>query len=237
MSEDKVLVIDDDDEIRHLIRIYLSREGFEVVTMPDGQGIRELCLQHAPKVILLDLVLPGDNGYELCRKVRTVTEAPVIFISCKDEEADIVSGFGSGGDDYITKPFSPGELVARVKAHTRRYRKQEQALERTVPPLLFRGLEIDVITRRVKVSGEEVFLSSTEFELLYALAAQSDRVFRPEELFRLIWGVDAVGDVRTLQVHMSNLRKKIEAGADNPKYILTIRSMGYKFNGTTSSQA
>jgi DNA-binding response OmpR family regulator len=230
MTRDNILVVDDDEEIRHLIVLYLSREGFEVTAVPNGQGIRELCLKLEPKLIVLDLVLPGADGYELCQTVRTVTDAPVIFISCKDEEADKVIGLGLGGDDYITKPFSPGELVARVKAHLRRYRKQELSLARTVPTLVFKGLEIDILTRKVRVSGEDIPLSSTEFELLYTLAKQPDRVYRPDQLFRLIWGVDAIGDIRTLQVHMSNLRKKIDRDPKNPKYIITIRGMGYKFN-------
>ncbi|MFC0213056.1 response regulator transcription factor [Paenibacillus chartarius] len=231
MSGDKVLVIDDDEEIRNLIRIYLSREGLQVVTLPNGNGIRELILKHEPKLVLLDLLLPGPDGYELCQLIRSVTDAPVIFVSCKDEEADKIIGLGLGGDDYITKPFGPGELVARVKAHLRRYRQQELSVGKSVPTLTFKGLEIDVITRKVTVSGKEVQISSTEFELLYTLAKHPDRVYRPEQLFTHIWGVDSVGDIRTLQVHMSNLRKKIETQETNPKYIVTIRGMGYKFNG------
>ncbi|KIL42112.1 hypothetical protein SD70_02725 [Gordoniibacillus kamchatkensis] len=231
MAGDKILVVDDDDEIRNLIAIYLNREGFEVIAAANGNHIRELCLEHEPQLIMLDLLLPGDNGYELCRTVRSISDAPVLFVSCKDEETDKVIALALGGDDYITKPFSPGELVARVKAHLRRYRKQEQSLAAQVPTLRFKGLEIDVIARKVKVSGKTAPLSSTEFELLYALAKQPDRVYSPDQLFRHIWGVDAAGDVRTLQVHMSNLRKKVESDPRNPKYIITLRGMGYKFNG------
>jgi DNA-binding response OmpR family regulator len=207
------------------------REGYKVIAVPNGHGIRELCLQHEPKLIILDLVLPGSDGYELCQIVRSVTDAPIMFVSCKDEETDKIIGLGLGGDDYMTKPFSPGELIARAKAHLRRYRKQEMSLDRRVPSLVFKGLEIDIISRKVKVSGFDAGVSGTEFELLYTLAKQPDRVYRPEQLFRHIWGVDAAGDIRTLQVHMSNLRKKIEVRDNNPKYIITVRSMGYKFNG------
>lgn len=231
MTSEKILVVDDDDEIRNLLVIYLSREGFEVIASPHGNDIRELCLKYEPMLIVLDLLLPGADGYELCQAVRRVSDAPVIFVSCKDEEEDKVTGLALGGDDYITKPFSPGEFVARVKAHMRRYRKQERSNSMTVPKLQFKGLEIDIITRKVKVSGAEAAVSSTEFELLYALARQPDRVFSPDQLFRHIWGVDTLGDIRTLQVHMSNLRKKIESGPGNPKYIITIRGVGYKFNG------
>jgi DNA-binding response OmpR family regulator len=229
MSGEKILVIDDETEIRNLIRAYLSREGFQIITAGHGGDIEELIRQYDPKLVLLDLLLPGEDGFEICRKIRACSEVPVLFVSCKDEDADKVIGLGIGGDDYITKPFSPAELVARVKAHLRRFLKQEHVI---IPKsqLHFIGLEIDLVGYSVKLNGEPISLSSKEFELLRLLAENPDRVFKNEQLFDMVWGMDAMGDMRTLLVHISNLRKKIEMNENNPKYIITIRGVGYKFN-------
>jgi DNA-binding response OmpR family regulator len=164
-----------------------------------------------------------------------VTDVPVVFLSCRDEDIDKVMGLVAGGDDYITKPFSPRELVARVKAHLRRYRMVSAAKERGRPgSLRYDGLEIDLESCEVKVRGEPVYLSHKEFELLSLLAQNPDRVFSADELFEKLWKMQSFGDIRTVMVHISNLRKKIEQNPAAPSYVLTVRGAGYKFSGNQS---
>jgi DNA-binding response OmpR family regulator len=231
MSGEKILVVDDEPEIVELISLYLLREGYEVIRANNGLQVFELVQQHRPDLIILDILLPGLDGIEVCRQLRKTYNHPIIFISCKKEDIDVILGLSMGGDDYITKPFSPSQLVARVKAQLRRYVITEQ--QREDPQILkFPGLEIDMISHYVKVSGKPVSLSAKEFDLLSLLAKTPNRVYKIEQLFELIWSLESHGDPRTLIVHISNLRKKIEANPAEPRYIITVRAVGYKFNGS-----
>ncbi|SEC15296.1 response regulator transcription factor [Paenibacillus sp. GP183] len=230
MTGEKILVVDDEPEIVELISIYLIKEGFEVISTGNGQQVFDLVLQHNPSLIILDILLPGMDGIEVCRQLRKTYNMPIIFISGKSEDIDIILGLSMGGDDYMTKPFSPGQLVARVKAHLRRYTLNDQ--KKDDPQILkFPGLEIDLVSHIVKAGKQFISLSAKEFDLLTLLAKTPNRVYKIEHLFELIWSLDSLGDPRTLIVHISNLRKKIEPNPAEPRYIITVRGVGYKFNG------
>jgi DNA-binding response OmpR family regulator len=231
MTGNKILVVDDEPEIVELIKLYLERDGFEVVTCDNGQQALELVLTHRPALIILDILLPDMDGIEVCRQLRKNDPTPVLFLSCKSEDIDIILGLSMGGDDYMTKPFSPSQLVARVKAQLRRSAMLDQHRS-GMQVLRFPGLEIDLTSHIVKVHGKPVQLSAKEFDLISIMAKTPNRVYRIEQLFELVWSLDSVGDPRTLIVHISNLRKKIEPNPAEPKYVLTVRGVGYKFNGT-----
>jgi DNA-binding response OmpR family regulator len=174
--------------------------------------------------------MPGQDGMEVCRELRKTTTNPILFVSCKDDDIDKIVALGVGGDDYITKPFSPGELIARVKAHLRRNTMIENNKPEENPALEYPGLSIVPATHTVIVNGRQVALSAKEFKILFQLAQNPNRVFKNEQLFNMIWDADSIGDTRTVMVHISNLRKKIEEDPANPRYILTLRGVGYKFN-------
>ncbi|MCZ8522915.1 MULTISPECIES: response regulator transcription factor [Paenibacillus] len=230
MPGEKILIVDDEAEILELISLYLKKEGYEVLTSTNGPDALAIALEHRPDLVILDILLPEMDGIEVCRQLRKTSNTPILFLSCKSEDMDIILGFSIGGDDYITKPFSPGQLVARVKAHLRRSQLMEQHKEES-QHLTFPGLEIDMLSRSVKVDGTLVPLSSKEFDLLLHLARSPGKVLSLEQLYKLTWGVDSNGDTRTLLVHISNLRKKIEGNPADPRYIHTVRGIGYKFNG------
>jgi DNA-binding response OmpR family regulator len=229
MSGEKILIVDDEPEIVELIRLYLIKEGYEVLSTDNGQSAFEYMKRFTPDLVILDILLPGMDGIEICRQLRLTYNVPILFISCKSEDIDIILGFSIGGDDYITKPFSPSQLVARVKAHLRRKQQLDQHKEEP-RQLSFPGLEIDLLTRNVWVNGSLVPLSSKEFDLLALMAKKPNRVVPIEQLYKMAWGVDSNGDTRTLLVHISNLRKKIEPDPTEPVYIQTVRGIGYKFN-------
>jgi DNA-binding response OmpR family regulator len=231
MAGEKILVVDDDPDIVELVSLYLLKEGYEVITADNGQLVFDLVLLHKPDLIILDIVLPGMDGIEVCRQLRKNYNMPILFISGKSDDIDIILALSMGGDDYMTKPFSPSQLVARVKAHLRRYSLIGQTREDT-QILKFPGLEIDLVSHIVKVGGKHISLSAKEFDLLTLLAKTPNRVYKLEHLFELIWSLDSLGDPRTLIVHISNLRKKIEPNPADPRYIITVRGVGYKFNGS-----
>ncbi|MNI08641.1 Transcriptional regulatory protein YycF [compost metagenome] len=231
MSGEKILIVDDEPEIVELISLYLIREGYEVISANNGHQVFDIVIQQQPDIIILDIVLPGMDGIEVCRQLRKTHNTPILFISCKSEDIDIILGLSMGGDDYITKPFSPSQLVARVKAHLRRNSIIDQQKE-DPQRLLFPGLEIDLISHLVKVNGQSISLSAKEFDLLSLLAKTPNRVYKIEHLFELVWSLNSLGDPRTLIVHISNLRKKIEPNPAEPRYIITVRGVGYKFNGS-----
>ncbi|MFD2672989.1 response regulator [Marinicrinis sediminis] len=229
MTSEKILIVDDETDILELISLYLMKEGFEVVTCQEGDQVLDMLAQHQPDLLILDVLLPGMDGIEVCRSIRKISHIPILFISCKSDDLDVILGLGVGGDDYIPKPFSPSQLVARVKAHLRRHSMIEP--NQTQPDvLIFDGLEIHLSSHSVIVQQEEVNLSSKEFDLLVLLASHPKKVFKIDQLYEEIWGSDSLGDTRTLMVHISNLRKKIETDPANPVYIITIRGVGYKFN-------
>ncbi|WP_248929196.1 response regulator transcription factor [Paenibacillus hamazuiensis] len=229
MSGEKIMIVDDEPEIVELIQLYLLKEGYEVISVGDGRKVYDAVMQHRPDLIILDILLPGMDGIEVCCQLRKTVHTPILFISCKKEDMDIILGLSTGGDDYITKPFSPSQLVARVKAHLRRIRLQGRMME-DAQTLSFPGLELDLLSHNVRMNGQLIPLSSKEFDLLAQLARNPSKVYRIEDLYKAIWGVDSNGDTRTLLVHISNLRKKIEPCPADPKYILTVRGIGYKFN-------
>lgn len=234
MAGEKILIADDHVEICDLVEQFLNHDGFKVIKTEHAKGALDLFHANKPNLIILDIILPDMDGIELCKEFRKITDVPIIFISCKHDEIDKILALGVGGDDYLTKPFSPRELVARVKAHLRRnvltlLPKQDEKPS----PLLYQDLEINPSTHTVKVCQKAISLSAKEFELLHHLAANPNRVYNNDQLFNLIWGSDSMGDTRTVMVHISNLRKKIEKDPSNPKYVSTIRGVGYKFTGQT----
>lgn len=239
-SEAAILVVDDEQEITDLITLYLQREGFTVHTS-DGEDALHLAETLLPDLIILDVTLGSMDGIEVCRELRlsACADVPILFLSCKSEDHDIIRGLSEGGDDYITKPFSPSQLVARVHAHIRRRRTRERITEEQALILSFPGLQIDFRRLEVRLEDELISLSAKEFELLSVLARQPNRVFPLEELYRRVWQSDSMGDTRTLMVHISNLRKKMEIDPSNPRWVQTVRGFGYRFcmNATCDEQS
>lgn len=193
--------------------------------------------QYAPDLVILDVLLPGLDGFEICSELRKISTVPILFVSCKDEDIDKVLGLRLGGDDFISKPFSPIELVARVKAHMRRnyqFQKREREQDQV---LQYDNLIIDPSTHQVLVNGKQVDLSPKEFKLLYHLAKNPNRVYKNEQLFSMLWDDVHMGDTHTVMVHIYNLRKKLEDNPAKPRFIQTIRGVGYKFNAPSSHRA
>lgn len=226
-----VLVVDDEREITELITLYLEKSGFAVHTASNGDEALQLADSLRPDLIILDVLLGKPDGIDVCRALRAsaCADVPILFLSCKSEDCDIIHGLSEGGDDYITKPFSPSQLVARVQAHIRRRRQRERLADESSDSLSFGGLDIDFRNHEVRMNGELVALSVKEFELIVVLGRQPNRVFSLDELYRKVWNTDSMGDTRTLMVHISNLRKKIEADPSNPVWIQTVRGFGYRF--------
>jgi two-component system, OmpR family, response regulator VicR len=233
MNRDRVLIVDDDPDILNVLELYLEKEGFEIISASEGNEAVALIDRSNPDLIILDIMMPGLDGYETCQAIREKTNAPILFLSAKEDDIDKILGLRLGGDDYITKPFSPGVLVARIKAHLRRNRlagnKKENRNERSI--IQFPGLFIDLESCIVKVKDAPISLPAKEYQLLCLLSKNVEKVFSVEQLFQQIWGEDSLGDNRTVMVHISNLRKKIEPNPAKPMYILTVRGIGYKFNG------
>ena len=221
----KVLVVDDEDAVRELIELYLKKEGFEVVHARDGKEALRLNGEHHPDLVILDLMLPGLDGWEVCRQIRTSSKVPIIMLTARAEEVDRIVGLELGADDYVVKPFSPRELVARAKAILRRGTLAAEESE----VLTFPGLRIDRIQHRVEVNGQEVHLTPTEFRLLWCLASRPARVFSRAELLDRIWGYDSESDARTVDVHIKRLRQKTKAAESGSFSITTVWGLGYKF--------
>ncbi|MFC5467687.1 response regulator transcription factor [Cohnella suwonensis] len=230
--EASILVVDDEREITELISLYLEKEGFAVYTSDNGAEALRIADTLIPDLIVLDVSIGKMDGIELCRTLRqgACADVPIVFLSCKSEDRDIIRGLSEGGDDYITKPFSPSQLVARIQAHLRRRRTRERSAEDSAGSLQFPGLEIDLRRLEVRLDSGVVPLSAKEFELLSVLARQPYRVFPLEELYRRVWHSESMGDTRTLMVHISNLRKKLEADPAHPQWVQTVRGFGYRFS-------
>lgn len=224
----KILIVEDDKGIAELERDYLEANGFSVAVETDGLAGQEAALNQAFDLILLDIMLPGQDGFQICRHIRERKNIPVLLVSAKQEDIDKIRGLGLGADDYIVKPFSPNELVARVKAHLARYDRLT-ARETARGVMQFGDLEIDESARRVFVAGREVALANKEFELLTFLAKNPDMVFSKETLFDRVWGTDSLGETATVSVHINRIREKIEADSSKPKYIETVWGAGYRF--------
>ena len=226
----RVLIIEDNPEITELERDYLEANGFAVVVCGDGKKGLELALQDDFNLILLDIMLPSMDGFQVCRHVRKVKEVPILMVSAKREDIDKIRGLGLGADDYISKPFSPSELVARVKAHISRYERLTQSHEQPSADILRHGdLEIQLKKHRVYEHGKEITLTNLEFELLVFLAKNPGIVFSREHLFDRVWGQEAIGDTAPVMVHINRLREKIEPNPSKPIYIETVWGAGYRF--------
>jgi phosphate regulon transcriptional regulator PhoB len=221
----KVLVVDDEESVRELIELYLTKEGFEVIPAKDGKEALRLNGEHHPDLIVLDLMLPGLDGWEVCKQIRSGSRVPIIMLTARAEEVDRVVGLELGADDYVVKPFSPREMVARVKAVLRRGSAGPDEQE----TLTFPGLRIDRTQHRLEVDGEDVHLTPTEFRLLWCLASQPGRVFSRAELLDKIWGYDSESDARTVDVHIKRLRQKTRAAEKRSFAITTVWGLGYKF--------
>ena len=230
----KVLVIEDDKSIAELERDYLEINGYECDIAEDGETGLAMVTQNDYALVILDIMLPGMDGFQICSRIRLEKEIPDIILSAKKDDIDKVRGLGLGADDYMTKPFSPNELMARVKSHITRYDRltTNPAKEREKGRnLKIRGLEIDKDGRRVFVNGEETSMTAKEYDLLLFLAENPNRVFSKEHLFDRIWDMDALGDVSTVTVHIKRIRKKIELNPDQNEYIETVWGVGYRFRG------
>ncbi|MBQ7972664.1 MAG: response regulator transcription factor [Lachnospiraceae bacterium] len=225
----KILIIEDEQAIAELERDYLEVNGYEVTVCNDGEEGAALALEGDYNLIILDLMLPGIDGYEACRRIREQKEIPIIMVSAKKEDLDKIYGLGMGADDYMTKPFSPSELVARVKAHLARYDRLMGQKKTNNEVVEIRGLRIDKTARRAFVDGEEKILTTKEFDLLTFLAQHPNRVFSKEELFREIWDMESVGDIATVTVHIKKIREKVEPDSQKPQFIETIWGVGYRF--------
>lgn len=225
----RILIIEDEDSIADLEKDYLELSDFEVEIEHDGQKGLSKAIDDDWNLIILDLMLPGIDGFEICKKIREVKNTPIIIVSAKKDDIDKIRGLGLGADDYMTKPFSPSELVARVKAHLSRYERLVQSGVKSNDIVEIRGLKIDKTARRVWVNGEEKQFTTKEFDLLTFLASNPDRVFSKDEIFRNIWDMDSIGDIATVTVHIKKIREKIEVDSSNPQYIETIWGVGYRF--------
>lgn len=233
MAEEKILVVDDEATIRKLLQYHLANNGFAVVTSGDSYEALNLVRAEKPDLIILDILLPGLDGIEICREIRKNSNTPIIFLTSKNDSSDVVLGLGVGGDDYITKPFKPLEMIARVKAQLRRRHLQfvggNTVMQNRV--LKYQGLEINLAGRSVFVNGSPVNLTAKEFDLLALLAQNPNHVFTYNQLLELIWNYENHDDYKTLLVHANRVRKKIEPNPSKPLYILTMKGVGYKFNG------
>ena len=229
VSKQKILIVDDDNNIAELISLYLTKECFDTMIVNDGESVMPAMETFAPNLILLDLMLPGIDGYQVCREVRAQYSVPIIMLSAKGEVFDKVLGLELGADDYMTKPFSPSELVARVKAHMERYNRLVGSSVVKNDIIEIRGIKIDKTARRIWVNGEEKTFTTKEFDLLTFLAENPNRVFTKAELFRQIWDMESVGDIATVTVHIKKIREKIEFNTAKPQYIETIWGVGYRF--------
>lgn len=227
MSE--ILIIEDEEAIAELEKDYLELSGFGITIENDGNKGLELALKKDFDLVILDLMLPGTDGFEICRQIRQKKDLPIIMVSAKKDEIDKIRGLGLGADDYMTKPFSPSELVARANAHIARYQRLVGSNANNNEIIEIRGLKIDKTARRVYIDGEEKTFTTKEFDLLTFLAQNPNHVYTKEELFRNIWDMESIGGIATVTVHIKKIREKIEFDTSNPQYIETIWGVGYRF--------
>lgn len=233
MPREKILIVDDEREINDLIRSYIVKEGYLAFSAYNGKSALSLIGEEQPDLIILDVMLPDIDGTHLSLQIRSMTNAPILFLSCKGEEIDKIIALSAGGDDYMTKPFLPGELIARIKAHLRRTQASPYMTSTGSSHDFFQfpGLTVNLQTREVTVDGTLVNLTAKEFDILKLLITNPKRIFTTDQIFESAWKLNSMeGDSRTVMVYISTLRKKIEGNPDNPKYILSVRGVGYKFN-------
>ncbi|MBE5890720.1 MAG: response regulator transcription factor [Lachnospiraceae bacterium] len=225
----KILIVEDEVDIADLEKDYLELSGFEVEIEHNGQRGLARALSEDYDLFILDLMLPDMDGFEICKEIRERKNTPILMVSAKKDDIDKIRGLGLGADDYITKPFSPSELVARVKAHLARYERLIGSSVEENEIIEIRGIKIDKTARRVWVNGEEKQFTTKEFDLLTFLAEHPNHVFSKEELFREIWDMESIGDIATVTVHIKKIREKVELNTAKPQYIETIWGVGYRF--------
>ena len=225
----RILIVEDEAAIAELEKDYLELSGFEVEVSNDGTTGLKRALDEDFDLVILDLMLPGVDGFEICRQVRAEKNTPIIMVSAKKDDIDKIRGLGLGADDYMTKPFSPSELVARVKAHMARYERLIGSVVEENKVIEIRGIKIDTTARRVWINGEEKSFTTKEFDLLTFLASHPNRVYTKDELFSEIWDMESIGDIATVTVHIKKIREKIEYDTSKPQYIETIWGVGYRF--------
>ncbi|MBU9720101.1 MULTISPECIES: response regulator transcription factor [Bacillaceae] len=228
MTNERILIVEDDQDIRELTTLYLGKKGYEVFPADNGFDAINIVKRESPHLILLDIVLPGMKGFEICEKVRELTQAPILFISSKRDSVDKIKGLEVGGDDYITKPFDFAELEARVRANLRRSLISSDQKEKK--KLSYGHLTIDLESYEIKVNDQPIRLYAKELQLLLLLVNNPNQVFSAEQLYDQIWGIDSYGELKTVLVHISKLRRKIEVNPSRPKLIKTVRGFGYKFS-------
>ena len=225
----RILIVEDEVAIADLEKDYLELSGFDVEVANDGLVGYQKAMEEDYNLVILDLMLPGMDGFEICRKLREEKNTPIIMVSAKKDDIDKIRGLGLGADDYMTKPFSPSELVARVKAHLSRYERLIGSAAEVNKVIEIRGLKIDTTARRVWVNGQEKAFTTKEFDLLTFLASHPNHVYTKDELFSEIWDMESIGDIATVTVHIKKIREKIEMDTSNPQYIETIWGVGYRF--------
>lgn len=225
----KILIVEDEESIAELEKDYLELSGFQVETEKRGDIGLQRSIEEDFDLLILDLMLPGIDGFEICKKLREVKNIPILMVSAKKDDIDKIRGLGMGADDYMTKPFSPSELVARVKAHLARYQRLVNSNVKENDIVEIRGIKIDKTARRVWVNQEEKNFTTKEFDLLTFLAENPNHVYSKEELFREIWDMESIGDIATVTVHIKKIREKIEFDTAKPQYIETIWGVGYRF--------
>ena len=225
----KILIIEDEVAIAELERDYLELSDFQVEIENNGDVGLKRALEEDFDMYILDLMLPGIDGFEICRRIREIKNTPILMVSAKKDDIDKIRGLGLGADDYITKPFSPSELVARVKAHLARYERLIGSSVKENDVIEIRGIRIDKTARRVWVNDEEKQFTTKEYDLLPFLAEHPNHVFTKEELFREIWDMESIGDIATVTVHIKKIREKVEIDTAKPQYIETIWGVGYRF--------
>jgi DNA-binding response OmpR family regulator len=224
-AAETVLVVEDDDRIRRALKLALADEGYEVLDVATGEEAIERARERTVSAVLVDLNLPGINGFEVCRRIRLLSPAPIIIVSAREDSHDVVAGLEAGADDYVTKPFVFKELAARLRANLRRHQPESAR----AGPVDFGGLRIAADEGRIWLDGEEVGLTATEFRLLCAFADQPGRVLSREQVLATVWGYDYYGDVRLVDAHIRRLRTKIEPDPSSPARIVTVRGLGYRF--------
>ena len=224
-----IYLADDEKSIRELLHSFLASDGYTVRSFESGDTLLEAFRQEPAELVILDIMMPGTDGLAVCRELRSVSDIPIILLTAKDSELDYVMGISQGSDDYLTKPFSPSEMVARVKAHMARYERLIGSGTPANDIIEIRGLKIDKTARRVYVNGEEKNFTTKEFDLLAFLAQNPNHVFTKEELFSKIWDMESIGDIATVTVHIKKIREKIEMNTAKPQYIETIWGVGYRF--------
>lgn len=227
MRDDKILIVEDEQGIRELIQLYLMKSGYSTIEAKNGEQALQLLTLKKPQLVLLDIEMPGLDGYSVCKQIRNASDIPIIFLSSHRELPDKLKGFELGADDYITKPFDFEELEARIKTNLIKYKKIKMINKNNV--LFFDNLQINLDTYECLLNNNLVPLSTKEMQLLILLAKRPYQVFSAEQIYDTIWGYDSIGSIQTVKVHIRNLRNKLEDNATQPKYILTVRGFGYRF--------